>query len=700
MNCHRHPNKRVVASCRDCGTGFCIECVRETDQTTLCHECYRRKVSEIARELAPEPEKATKETPLEAAGREGEPTGAPSKPEAAVPRKPAILAPSEPAAHVFPPGEAAAPEEAPPGAGSTPAPVERKVPRLRPLRRGFILPGRRKRPETVLPEEEEKKAREVLPEVPGEEVDEIIQELEQGEALEIIEEEAREAVLEEEREETLEIARGEEEETAREEGREEAPAPAREEATGLMTEGARVEALEIIEEEAREAVLEEEREETLEIARGEEEETAREEGREEAPAPAREEATGLMTEGARVEALEIIEEEAREAVLEEEREETLEIARGEEEETAREEGREEAPAPAREEAAAEEETREEKGEEAREEETSAFLAQGPDEDFSQLVTEGPRFRLGKKRDRAAVPDEVPPAEGETAEAPVEEAPVRLRPPRAARHRGARKPARQDSSSEDLLLEDVVATLLKPGEDAGSGEIKPSLTGMVEPRGSVAATAAEAGGAVALPRPGEEAARPRGRRAARREERRKERRERWDFIAQGRSAEHTLIAGSWWRAALFVAIMLLLGAVLWAVPNAYLVPKDTEYGIHAVGIGVLLGLLFWWKAGRKHGTKLAVQAALVTFFSLAVGEFIHWFLIIMKNAAFRTILFDLVSFRFLWENGAEIMRYTVEAMFPGAFVWVLILPSVMAFVIGFGMPPIPEVFFQFGRALRE
>ena len=580
MNCHRHPNKRVVASCRDCGTGFCIECVRETDQTTLCHECYRRKVSEIARELAPEPEKATKETPLEAAGREGEPTGAPSKPEAAVPRKPAILAPSEPAAHVFPPGEAAAPEEAPPGAGSTPAPVERKVPRLRPLRRGFILPGRRKRPETVLPEEEEKKAREVLPEVPGEEVDEIIQELEQGEALEIIEEEAREAVLEEEREETLEIARGEEEETAREEGREEAPAPAREEA------------------------------------------------------------------------------------------------------------------------AAEEETREEKGEEAREEETSAFLAQGPDEDFSQLVTEGPRFRLGKKRDRAAVPDEVPPAEGETAEAPVEEAPVRLRPPRAARHRGARKPARQDSSSEDLLLEDVVATLLKPGEDAGSGEIKPSLTGMVEPRGSVAATAAEAGGAVALPRPGEEAARPRGRRAARREERRKERRERWDFIAQGRSAEHTLIAGSWWRAALFVAIMLLLGAVLWAVPNAYLVPKDTEYGIHAVGIGVLLGLLFWWKAGRKHGTKLAVQAALVTFFSLAVGEFIHWFLIIMKNAAFRTILFDLVSFRFLWENGAEIMRYTVEAMFPGAFVWVLILPSVMAFVIGFGMPPIPEVFFQFGRALRE
>ncbi len=57
MNCPWHPIKRVVSSCKDCGTGFCIECVRETDQTTLCPDCYRRKLSEIAREFTDEPSK-------------------------------------------------------------------------------------------------------------------------------------------------------------------------------------------------------------------------------------------------------------------------------------------------------------------------------------------------------------------------------------------------------------------------------------------------------------------------------------------------------------------------------------------------------------------------------------------------------------------------------------------------------------------
>lgn len=176
-------------------------------------------------------------------------------------------------------------------------------------------------------------------------------------------------------------------------------------------------------------------------------------------------------------------------------------------------------------------------------------------------------------------------------------------------------------------------------------------------------------------------------------------ERWSFIAQPRSTELTKLSTAWWRTALFVALMLLTGAVLWAVPNAYLIPKDQEYGIHAFFIGAIIGVAFWWKAGKKHGTKLAVQAALVTFFSLVIGEFLHWILIIVKNQAFRNIFFDLISFRFLWENGPTIMRNTIEVMFPVAFIWLLLLPSAVAFLVGFGMPPIPEIIFQIGRVLR-
>ena len=146
-------------------------------------------------------------------------------------------------------------------------------------------------------------------------------------------------------------------------------------------------------------------------------------------------------------------------------------------------------------------------------------------------------------------------------------------------------------------------------------------------------------------------------------------------------------------------MLLLGAVLWAVPNAYLIPKDQEYGIHAVAIGFIIGIAFWWKAGKKHSTKLAVQASLTTLFALFIGEFLHWFLIITKYSALRTIFFDLISFKFLWENGADIMRYTMEAMFPIAFLWLLFLPTLTAFIVGFGMPPIPEIFVQIWRAFK-
>ncbi len=175
-------------------------------------------------------------------------------------------------------------------------------------------------------------------------------------------------------------------------------------------------------------------------------------------------------------------------------------------------------------------------------------------------------------------------------------------------------------------------------------------------------------------------------------------ERWSFLSQPRTTQYTLIATSWWRAAIFVALMLLLGAVLWAVPNTF-IPGDTEYGIHAVAVGLILGLAFWWKAGKKHSTKLAVQAALTTFFALFIGEFLHWFLTIIRYSAFRTIFFDLVSFRFLWENGADILRYSMEAMFPVAFIWLLLLPAFTAFIVGFGMPPIPEIFFQTWHAFK-
>ena len=206
---------------------------------------------------------------------------------------------------------------------------------------------------------------------------------------------------------------------------------------------------------------------------------------------------------------------------------------------------------------------------------------------------------------------------------------------------------------------------------------------------------EAAGAGAAAAAGKAAEEPAGKARASREERA----ERWSFLSQPRSSQYTILSDKWWKSAIFIALMLLLGAVLWAVPNVYLIPGDMEYGIHAVAIGIIIGLMFWWKAGKAHSTKLAVQAGLTTLFALFIGEFLHWFLVIVKHDAFRTIFFDLISFKFIWENGADIMRHTAEAMFPWAFTWILILPTLVAFIIGYGMPPIPEIFFQIGRALR-
>ncbi len=339
-----------------------------------------------------------------------------------------------------------------------------------------------------------------------------------------------------------------------------------------------------------------------------------------------------------------------------------------------------------------------------------FLAQGPDEDFSLLQgrreAAGPGRRRGRKGTRKGTPQagydipdrgEAGPEVGTTAlpggeAAPPAAAAGGLEAKRSAaatkasrgkrERRSQARGGEEELSPEDALLHDVVSTLLMPeGADTGTPP----------------AAAASLEEAPPARRPAVKAART----ARRRRERaaKEERAGRWSFLAQPRSSDYTLIALSWWRAALFIAGVLLGGAALWAVVNAYLIPRDTEYGAVAIVIGVLVGLAFWWKAGRKHSTKLAVQASLVTFFALFLGEFLHWFLIIVKHKAFRTIFFDLVSFRFIWENGAEIMRNVVEAMFPTGFLLLLILPTLAAFIIAFGMPPIPEVFVQFWRALR-
>ncbi len=305
-----------------------------------------------------------------------------------------------------------------------------------------------------------------------------------------------------------------------------------------------------------------------------------------------------------------------------------------------------------------------------------FLARGPDEDFSFLEPEKkdkkPKVRwVAKTREKE-----------ETAESAEIEQVASVAPP-----------------SSDDLISDVVSTLLMPGaEEDLVEEILPVEIPAMEipeerprqkPREKPQRQRREKPERVRAPkRTAEEI------RAAR-----EERMQRWSFLAQPRASEDTAIASNRLRATGFVALMLLLGAFLWALPNAYLIPKDTEYGIHSLLIGIIMGLLFWWKAGKKHGNKLAIQAALVTFFSLFIGEFLNSFLIIMKNQALRTIFFDLVSFKFLWENGAKIFQQYINAMFPLAFLWILLLPGAAAFAIGFGMPPIPEVIFEIGRAFK-
>lgn len=563
MNCPRHPHKRVVATCRECKTGFCIECVRETDQTTLCPECHRRRFDELSQEFASPAERTEEHT---ASLLESFPSAESGR---------GIL-------EVTPVTSTSTGERGEPAAGSKEAiKGEEAVEGMKASRRAGLL---RRKPWKGA-------RREMRP------------------------------------------ARAEE---LAEPGFTAEGAPSKEPVRGGLEAGAGGEtdflSLGPDEDFSELAKAAEKRRLRFPGRRKRTAEGAAGEGPPEGESPVwrAEAATGPKVVGPPEEAVS-----GRKA-------DSLE--------------------------------RWERGE------GIAAPVRSP----RPSVKAGP-----SRKPEAASPSEVSPSPEEDI---LEDVVTRLlRPGDAGGGRKERETRRAPAAGAAEDVEEILSTLLRPGTRPGtSAEVRTrvereEVAGSLDRAGAAAAAVAEE----APPRLLRERLRKKEARA-----------ERWTFLAQPRASEHTELATSWWRAALFVIAMLLLGVILWAIPNAYLIPRDMEYGIHAVAIGILLGILFWWKAEKKHGTKLAVQAALTTFFALFLGEFLHWFFIIAKNDALRTIFFDLVSFRFLWEHGAEIMRRTMEAMFPGAFIWIMIMPTLLAFIIGFGMPPIPEIFLQFGRAVRE
>ncbi len=343
------------------------------------------------------------------------------------------------------------------------------------------------------------------------------------------------------------------------------------------------------------------------------------------------------------------------------------------------------PAPTPPVAAAKEETKKEetkkketkKEETKKEEEGEGFLAQGPDYDFSELKREQRKSAFT----RPAAPTT------KSAAKPTASATPEAATPEPAPLQGGTPPP-----ASSLDLDDVLASLVDTS----------AMVPVAGGRGGY--SEAEESGEMALEKPGKERAREL--KEQRREERQRsrvERAERWDFLSQPRSSEETHITATKPRAVLFIFAAWLLTAILWAVPNAYLpfwpFAGDKESLLWALIVGAATGLLFWWKAGKKHSTKLAVQSGLVALFGLMGGEFLLWALIILKERAFRTVFIDIISFKFIWEYGGEILADMAKAMFPAMFLVILLLPAAVAFVIGYGMPPIPEIFFELKWALR-
>ncbi len=299
-----------------------------------------------------------------------------------------------------------------------------------------------------------------------------------------------------------------------------------------------------------------------------------------------------------------------------------------------------------------------------------YFALGPDEDFSFLTKGGPRRKA-------------------TSEPPV-------------------TPTSAPETPEEVL-EDVVAALM-----AGAKAPAPSPVPQAVPRTrrgfrglrprKAGVTAAEIGAA-----PAEDAAAQEARvreamqiaasRAMERAEIRREREARWGFLAQPRAVAETSLGRTKPRVALFVILTTVVAALLWALPNALLVKGDNEYGLHAIAIGALVGIALWWRAGKKHSTRLAWEAVGITVLGIVLGEMLHWTIVIWKEQFFRTV-FDIISFKFFFTHLPEVMGKIFPEMFPLNFLWILVLPALVAFVIGFGTPPIPEIFGQLWRALRH
>jgi hypothetical protein len=301
----------------------------------------------------------------------------------------------------------------------------------------------------------------------------------------------------------------------------------------------------------------------------------------------------------------------------------------------------------------------------------SLLESAPDYDFSQLEGEKRREKGGWWKLRRSGKKEI--FTGERGEAKAgEEGQPPVRGSYELESKEGAATTREEREDIDAILEDVITSLV---DVSTVGEVIPEQLGKEEE----------------IQRLREE---------LKREKEKKRRRfdERWGFLSQPRVNEETSIAPTKPKAVFFVLFMLLLGAFSWAVPNAFLIPKDREYAIHALAIGIVLTLLFWWKAGKAHSTKLAIQASLTTLFALVIGEFAHWALVVVKTPGLRKVI-NLISFQFIWENGGEILSSVAKAMFPLSFLLVLLLPTLVAFIIGFGAPPIPEFFFLLARAIK-
>ncbi len=315
------------------------------------------------------------------------------------------------------------------------------------------------------------------------------------------------------------------------------------------------------------------------------------------------------------------------------------------------------------------------GETARSE-ADPYLSLGPDDDFSF-------FEKGGKKHRAADQGAGAPAEPQLSDAP------------------------------DEVLEDVVAALMGGAGHAPAApvpretpQLKRGLKTLWRRKSAAERVVGAARPVPAIATPAvdeEERAREAlelaRQRAIQRAKARLQREERWGFLAQPRAMSETSLGRTRWRAALFIVITIIIASLLWALPNALLIKGDTEYGLHAIAIGALVGLALWWRAGKRHSTRLALEAAGITLLAIVLGEMLHWTIIVWKEAFFRTV-FDIISFKFFFTHLPTIMGKIFPEMFPWNFLWILVLPALIAFVIGFGSPPIPEIFGQMWRALRQ